>query len=551
MDKENAFRINGIHKYLGLSLDTPLIEVECTCRGEREVACKRILPTGTNTKGVIVYNSCRRTLFAALRRQLKLTSPPDPKVVPELHKFMDEYFDKYIEPHLRDFDYSFSQWYNHQPRHKQDALDRIDPSKIEEVVYGLFCKREKQEMGGKNRAISNISNETKFVMGPVIWMLEELADKFFPGYCGKKNWNDLEKYYNEAYQQGFRYVVQGDGSAFDLSQHNDCKYIDFKIYSYLADRKLIHHVPNDTFKKVATQKIRKLKASYFVNGVQKVLGTALVQGTVFSGSSDTTFANTLRMAIYNMFTLEKAGLRFDIDYKLLCKGDDFLVLVKEMRDYDGIYYKYWCKAVKDPMTYSYEPYGIGQVLKFLVVGDYSTLDFCSTTVIPYNADGATKFKIARKVDRMNPLSHYSRAALQMSALELKQYYLDLAMSIDVSMPNMPFYASYSEAFKYHASRIPGIPIRLTTGRKRLTLPDDGHRKIDDSSEIATYIYKDYGRDFVEGLKNRLSSTKIPEEYVYNHLRTKYGLSYNDIQLHARNLRTDLYLYDHIADNSSL
>ncbi len=548
MEKDLAVPIDERHLYKGISLSTPLKEIECTCRGDEQVACKQILPTAHNTTDVIVYNSCKRTLFAALKRQLRKTPPPAPDITRELHEFMREYFNTYLEPILREFDYSYTKWFNSMPRPKQDDINRQSkqPNDLIDNTYGMFCKREKQEFGGKNRAISNVSQATKFVLGPVTWELEAIFDKHAPGYCGTMNWNQLEDFYTQAYHDGYIYAIQGDGSAFDLSQSFDLKYIDRLVYNYLVDKGFIYHVEGQVFRKLATARFRNLKASYSVKGKMYTLGTAKVDGTVFSGSPDTTLFNTLRMIIYNMFTLHKAGMKYKEDYLIKCKGDDFLILARSMRDYQAIYDKYWIKPIADPLSYTYEPYGIGQVLKFLLVGDFSTLDFCSTTVIPY--DNGTRFKIARKPTRMDPLSHYSTAALSMSLPMYKQYLIDLADSIDQSMGNMPFYRSYAKAYRYQASLIDGVPIRSSTGRPRLKLPFDGHhsQRNTDDDEL-TWKYRDYGRDFVEGMKTRKSEHSIPDDDVYHHLLHMYHITRTDIELHERFLMFD-GMYDHVASN---
>lgn len=44
-----------------------LNDVECTCKGNNmQPSAKKILPTADNTKDIVVYNSCRRTLLLSL-----------------------------------------------------------------------------------------------------------------------------------------------------------------------------------------------------------------------------------------------------------------------------------------------------------------------------------------------------------------------------------------------------------------------------------------------------------------------------------------------------
>lgn len=532
---------------------TKVEEIPCTCRGSDEVSLKQILPVGANTPDVICYNSCDRTLFAAFKRQMMRVYEPDPQVAKDFEDYSRQYFNKYVEPVLRTFDYSYTEWFNKQPRHKQDDLLQSEKQIQDDgypqfVEYGLFCKREKQEAGGKNRAIANISPVIKYVMGPICWALEDVAGKFFPGYCGGKSWDDLENLFEQYYSEGYHYVLQGDGSAFDTCQHYELKVIDRLIYQYIADNKLVHHVDADQFARLACAKLRELNAKTFTKQGVRALGSATIRGTVFSGASDTTLMNTLRMALYNMYTLERAGLVYGEDFKLLAKGDDFIVFVRSPTwrgvDFPSIYARYWKPKPNHTKTNFRENKGaLGMILKFLNVGDYDTIDFCSTTCIPY--DDHTRFKLARKPNRMVPLAHYSRVALKMSQVEIKQYLIDQAYALRISHGDMPFYRDYAVALYAQAKKIKGKAKMFKTGRPRLTLPDDGHQHRGYSPYEDQFV--DYGHDFVEGMKFRFSThTDITDQEVEEHLLKHFGISAVDIKYHADFLLHG-GIYDCIAD----
>lgn len=519
---------------------TRIDEIPCTCKADQEIALLQVLPVGSNTPEVICYNACDRTLFAAFKRQLMRVYEPDPVILQQYKDFAKQYFNKYVQEHLVDFDYSYTQWYNKMPRGKQDAIDDAKRKLLEtppnKVEYGLFCKREKQEAGGKNRAIANIDPTIKYIMGPVTWALEDVADKNFPGYCGKKNWQQLEHKFQDYYQQGFIYVLQGDGSAFDACQDVGLKEIDRLIYNYLADHKLIHHVDNELFRMASTARLRELKACKMSKAGIMHMAKATILGTVFSGASDTTLMNTIRMALYNMFTLSRKGLIYGIDYQLLCKGDDFMVFVKTP-DFNGmtwedVYMEIWCPKSKS-MTTDYEAGAkgkIGLILKFLNVGGYETIDFCSTTCIPY--DGYSKFKLARKPSRMDPLSHYSRNAIKFKPLELKQYLLDQATALEVSHGRMPYYRNYIDAYRYWASTIDGVPRRNMQGRPRKLMQPDGHREIEHTDDY-DFKFASYGYDFIQGIRMRQSTNQPTDAEVYDHLLTHFGISQNTEQAHGR------------------
>lgn len=550
---KRAFATWLAHRYV--LAETSIADIPCTCRGTDEVSLHQILPVGSNHPEVICYNSCDRTLFAAFKRQMMRVYEPDPQIAQQFKHFVEGYFKKYVEPVLAQFDYSYSQWFNKLPRKKQIDMERVAdmstthiyPQKVE---YGLFCKREKQEAGGKNRAIANITPEIKYMMGPVCWALEDCADKFFPGYCGKKSWDDLEHLFETYYAEGFKYVLQGDGSAFDTCQHVELKVIDQLIYTYLADHGKIHHVDGQAFKRVATANLRELKAKTLTKYGCRHLGSATIRGTVFSGASDTTLMNTLRMALYNMFTLEKLGLRLNQDYKLLSKGDDFIVFVREPTlngvDFESCYLKYWKpKPKKHTETNFRDNKGtLGMILKFLNTGDYDTIDFCSVTCIPYGDH--TKFKLARKPNRMIPLASYSRATLRMTPGQVKQYLLDQAFALDISHGNMPFYRDYAAAYRHMASRITAKPQRFKTGHDRVQIPDDGHKHVElsQTEDFAMQEFYDYGHEYVQGYISRMSthSDAITDAEVTDHLAKHFGITLNDIEYHRRFLLGAEVLY---------
>lgn len=556
-----------------------IADIPCTCKGEQSIGAVTILPVAENTKKPVIYNNCARTLFSSFKRQLKLVPSPTVDVVNGFQQYCDQYFERYLAEPLNAFEYSFAEWFNHNPAKKQrDLLENMPIEMLQEIQprinkpqiidkyierarpmayyisrlrqYTLFPKSEVQEEGGKTRAISGIDTFVKLVMGPICWKLEEIFTKYAPGYCGNKNWQQLEDWLDNKYLLGFQTVLQGDGSGFDLTQSAEMKYIDRKIYDYLYQHGKINHVDGDLFRIAATATIKELIVKQFIERGVNNLAKAEIYGTVFSGSSDTTLMNTLRMAMYNMFTLEKNSyhpLKYKEDFDLKAKGDDFMVLVRDPDlDYNRMYNQYWCtKKQAEDRNFCEQGYGVGQILKFLNVGGFETIDFCSTTVIPYK--NHTHFKIARKPDRMVFLSHYSRKAKTMTAGELKQYYLDLADQIEKSMPGMPFYTSYANAFKHHASLIKAQPKRVGSGTPRLFIykEEDGSftRGLTEEEKAAI----EYGFEYYYKFMTRQSSHKIEDSSVLNHLLYRYHITPQMIEEHERFLKYGGY-YDYLSDN---
>ena len=182
---------------------------------------------------------------------------------------------------------------------KQKEIDNINKDRLStDLSYEMFVKTEKQlyendngkPKAPKNRCICAPRPDQKYVLGPVTYQLEKLFAQHVKGYCGGKNWTELEDLYNNASDKGFEVSVQLDGSGFDRTQHYEIKKIvDHYIYKRIA--KYVHHVDKNTFLYYATPEWRTIKMIEYegkgVTATKKTIGTIRQRGKVFSGSMDT------------------------------------------------------------------------------------------------------------------------------------------------------------------------------------------------------------------------------------------------------------------------
>lgn len=575
---ENKSLVN-FTKYLE---DIQLEKVNCTCKGNLKTnACKKILPTADNTKDIVVYNNCKRTLLAACKRQLReqpsfnkrmVTGKSNPNGKITYKQFCDKIFKNEIIPILENFDYNVHEWYNHLTAKKQKEIDEYllggEIKGKDLTTYGMFCKREKQIIDDKmpkNRAITAPHHSKKYVCGPVIWALEHLFGKHFKGYCGGKNWDELETLYEEYYKQGYVHTLQGDGSAFDSTQTYDLKYIDRLIAEHLVKKDKIKHVDPKLFKLAMTARLKQIDLKLMTSKTVKNIGSVTVDGTVFSGDPDTTFGNTLRMAMYIRYTMYLAGYE-ENEFQLICKGDDFAVFMQKIitqvqwENYKGYrrskytiaqddlyyaiktsFYQVWHPA---DTQYQKDDVGLGMVLKFLNIGDFQDLDFCSTNVIQYQEGQNTKFKIIRKPDRMTPLSHWSCDALSYSSVQLKQYYLDLAVSMECWAKNMPFFEDYITAYRFHASQVKlkkGQKLPKPLIRKTLDVNPSIYGKL--RGDCDTRLYDHYDRDFNHAYNVRQSSRCPPRETVYAYLEDRFKINELELKqgMYGKSLSTTLWV----------
>lgn len=565
-----------------------LLDVPCTCKGELQFAAKKILPTADNTNKIVVFNNCARTLKAAARRQMREqplycknmmngcdgTQLRTKRNMMTFEEFVNEVFEKEIIPILDKFDYNVNEWMNHLTAKKQEEVlpyhlgAPIKPDWMTE--YSMFCKREKQiqdtqDKMPKNRAIACPHNSKKYVCGPVIWALESFFAKSFKGYCGGKNWNELEDLFTQYYHEGFVHTLQGDGSAFDSTQTANLKHIDRLIANYLIKINKIKHIDVSLYEKAMNAIYKTIELKIMSSSKVTRLGKIGLSGTVFSGDPDTTFGNTLRMSLYIRYTMYLAGYQ-ENQFRLICKGDDFVVFVSYLiqqvpwENYRGFgstkykidindphyaiktaFYQVWHPA--DDKTQQEEHKGLGMVLKFLKVGDYEDIDFCSTHVIHMNKNtGKDTFKIVRQVNRMSPLNHWCCKALGYSKHQMKQYYIDLALSMRSWANNMPLYKDYIYALEEHAKMIKPLG-KDKTPKAKSRMYFDVNPEIYGPLRgyIDTSKYDKYDNDFVYTYIDRVSSRTPTEQETHDFLLNKYGISKLDINKFGEHLSNTLWL----------
>lgn len=540
-------------------------DLPCTCKGDAKVAAKAILPLGVNTNKVLVYNNCYRTLLASSIRQGKAMPCWDPTLLKRYYAFCDKLFKSEIIPLLEQFRYSFDHWYNHLEKSKQDEIDLVDkdPSNPDllKYVFNNFSKREIQAWidgsDPKARNISAPNSEVKYVMGPVIWQLEYIFGEHFHGYCGAANYDDMAAYYTKCLNRGLELVAQGDGSAFDLSQTHESKYIDRLVYDWLSDNQKITHVDPEVFRSIANRRFRKLVLKTFYEGRVVKLGEIMLDATVGSGAPDTTFGNTLRMAVYNRFVLEEIlGLKKE-DYGLKTKGDDFVALLPEhcrsvIKD---AYFSFFVAPGEIKDTDDRLPVKSGQILKFLQLGDVESIDFCSTAVM-YRSGKVT---VLRKLDRLTPLAHWSIKALSYSQYDMYYYYLALRDSFKAWASDLAYYGEYAEVFDFYAKtiydKVSKLPLGLTkleAARKKVVV--DNRRTIVTKEEPCRPSHREnhiYGRDFAFALlEKQQCNSGVRSDDVYNFILDKYGYDRYTLSEHIRKLKHGM-VFDELGNASIL
>lgn len=470
-------------------------DIPCKCNNKP--VFEQLFPNATTNGDAMSYSSCKHTIFAAAKRQIKAAPTPDLAVTEEFLNFARKTIDKEIGEDLDHFGYSFNQWYNHLPKKKQVLMDKIvnaitrrdntllsskDMKRLFEwdaemqslnAHYTGICKVEVQALDGKPRMVCSIPDLIKFTMGAVTWQLEEICSKKLRGYCGGKNLDEMSDMVNEYIAKGFTRVVEGDGSAFDNSQDVMLKEIDRYIYRRVA-RSVYHTHGADKWKDLF---LRFSQAMYKTMEIQyvdphrkkkKTLITYSVLGTVFSGDCDTTLANTIRMALYNRFAFERKGYRYNHDYIAFSKGDDFTVMFNptHLTD-DQVKALYWeiflHKPEGEDEQYDNRRHGIGQICKFLEFGPPDIIKFCSLRAWYINKS-ETKIRLTRDPAKFLTLSKYSRKTKTLDAQRKIIYLYDQALALEQSYKGLQYFDTMALCYRTQAE---ALRIRYKINKARM------------------------------------------------------------------------------------
>lgn len=454
-------------------------DITCDCRYRNENDYEQIYGKENNTQNetVILYRTCKRTIFAAAKRQIKSAPVPDAVVAADFVAFGKKKIDQYLGEDLTNFGYSYNQWFNHLNAEKQANMLKIK-AKIEEfsddvdsllkdkeflklLHYEGICKKELQNYDGKPRMVCKIPDVVKYVMGPVCWKLEEIFTDHLPCYCGGMNLTEMQNKINNYIDEGFTLVAEGDGSAFDNTQDVMLKELDRYVYSKVADK--VYHVPKKLFEYCAMQyyKIMDIVNVDPVLKKRKTLMTYAVLGTVFSGDCDTTLMNTMRMGLYNWYTNEVAGFEFHRDYICFSKGDDFTVMYNYHYDteygrymIDKAYKKFWLSKYKPKngeVEYDARHYGLGQILKFIEFGQPNSIKFCSLRAW-YIDPSSSHIYLTRNPEKFYGLGKFSRKLRTKNHREAVNYIIDQAIALHANYAGIEFFEeiiqNYLEAAYY-------------------------------------------------------------------------------------------------------
>lgn len=500
-------------------------DIKCNCPHRDKF--EQLFDKEDNECKTMCWTACKHTTFAAAKRQMKAAPTPDPAVADDFVEYSKHIIDKEMGEELRHFGYSVNDWMNHLTSIKQKALQHvinyykgditnIPPKELSNIIkmhYTGILKEELQALDGKPRMVCSVPQRVKYIMGPITWQLEEIAQNNFKGYCGGKNLDQMADMINTYLAQGFTKVVEGDGSAFDNTQDVSLKAVDRYMYQQIADK--IYHVPKKDFIKVSQALYKTMDIEYIENGKKKSLLRYKILGTVFSGDCDTTLMNTIRMALYNRYVNDKAGLVYGQDYICFSKGDDFTLMYKPYVTNEFItqaYYRFFLDKNPDPSQPDASIYGLGQVLKFLEFGGADIIKFCSLNSW-YTDTTETKIYLTRDIKKFLNISKYSRKTKSYNIPQKIQYCRDQALALRASYAKITLFETIADMYTKLADRLQHDYKIPETTLTYMRLKQQQKRK----NEIITHAYDvnymvNMEQQSSEFVKHRQVQYKIHDNY---------------------------------------
>jgi hypothetical protein len=500
-------------------------ECHCYCN-EKSMACF-IQDPYTELKEPFLYNPCAKNNYLSMRRLAAVNNKPDPKILRQFKHYVDGILKTEIYPMIDQyFQYDVNQWFNHLNAAKQDQVAQFIPGSDRYIPYSLpeeidtnyenFVKTEKQ-LGSinewpKTRAICSPTSALKYLMGPPVLALEKLFKKKFLGYRVPLTWDEQEKELMNDYMEGFTQQLSGDASGYDNSRTIELKRIvDFPIYRYLQEKGMITHVSKQQWEAVFKE-YRKVKMVVRINKRMVNLGSMSILGRTFSGSPDTTFMNTITMALVIRFIHEHLLKMNPLEYKPWTKGDDFAVRYQIGADLEKIkkaYYQVF--ALKTKGYQQGETHGLGLTAKFLQQGGIENMEFCSQEFF-WNR-GA--IKIVRIIERVIDNDPWSRKLAQ-GGINTQVCFAIMEAAQKWSRGNNIFTAIYTKIIESTKQRI--VKNKIGKSKERLPLLLDNQNY---SDRIGGYWEQ-------QQLIERISEQTIDPYDYENHINQKYGLSYVDI-----------------------
>jgi hypothetical protein len=264
-----------------------------------------------------------------------------------------------------------------------------------------------------------------------------------------------------------------------------------------------------------SQKLDKtMDVIHINNGKRHRMMTYTILGSVFSGDCDTTLANTMRMALYNRYLNDKAGLKYGKDYLVWSKGDDFTVFYKPYIKDDfirKIYKTMFLTELPKQMTI----YGLGQIMKFLTIGGPDSLSFCSLKAW-YKDPEDISIILTRNPEKFASLSKYSRKIKKFKDIPRANFLLQQAIALRRTYSGLIPFEIMADAYTYAAAVVIDT---MKTNKTKMNLINEAMNyvnktqgKIRRQLQMHDMMYEDKNKQLLYDIKYKKKGRKIIGQY---------------------------------------
>jgi hypothetical protein len=470
------------------------------CNRDQHKIYKNILPApNTRDWPISVYHVCPMTTLTALMRHSLPSQGYDYDIIGMYNKFVDEVYFPQVEKVLQKFKYHVNGWYNHLFTKQQDEvqkyIDGVVTDKVQtDLEFDIIPKTEIQ-LGGRDdckvRAICAPKAWAKYVCGPVMHALEKLFRKEFDSWGTGYSYDDKCEWLNNNCTETDNLVVSLDISGLDRSVRNEHKRIGFKVYNWLVDNDKITHVKPGDFLEIATAPNKTIVATYSDNKDRVRIAKATVDGTVASGSADTSFLNTLIMDSVVQFMLHS----YRIKAKAKVASDDVIIVLPIMPK----------NEIVDMLSAIFshpnaeKPVGIGLVVKEFKITKPIDATPCSTELYLCDQCG---YRMTRKLDRFCKMTPYSIKCLGYSKHQQAAHLNALSIANERWCKGLPIYRAYNKIMRTGVN----VDVLKSSRRKQIRdVPEEFSELYTD--EISNDIIEVLGKDASYAMKDRVCTVK--------------------------------------------
>lgn len=382
-------KMRGIHqKYQGKGdYAGDLTKVPCT-KEEQHIGLRQIFPVihHPEWRTSTVKHHCPRTAVASSLRAMSNKVLPNPSTQALFTCWFKNVFEPEFESYLDEQEWivDFDEWLLKYPGEYQKKIRKgyaYENREEEPWAYEAFAKIEQQftetphiykdtcENTVKERQICGPLDQAKAMANAFINKLEEVAHKHCKEYCGRKNWLDICKDFDQDEADNpDRLSHEEDFSGYDMTliRWIQILMMEFKI-------KMLRH-KNVTLKYPINIEDIEL---VFLNSIDCRISVDHGMFIYYasnrqSGQGWTTFDNSILNVAFNHYLYFIAKIP-RTEYFMCCKGDDSIKRhsVKFSEQYTRAHSEIF-SSNGDSQTH-----GLGQIIKVSKTGPLDTLSFLS------------------------------------------------------------------------------------------------------------------------------------------------------------------------------